>query len=76
MSRIKGESGEVVLRIGTSEKPFGLINVGDAKSLCDHMAVVAAQNDTTSLTIGESKNLSPRVSLQISIQDFPRTAMS
>ncbi len=41
LERVKGESGEVVLRAGTSEKPFGLINVGDAKSLCDHVAEVA-----------------------------------
>jgi len=44
LSRIKGESGEVALRVGTSEIPFGLINVGDAKSLCDHVTEVAAQN--------------------------------
>ncbi len=46
LNRIKGESGEVALRVGTSEVPFGLINVGDAKSLCDHVAEVAAQNGT------------------------------
>jgi len=53
LDRIKGESGEVALRVGTSEKPFGLINVGDAKSLCDHVAEVATQNDT-SLTVEDS----------------------
>ncbi len=36
LCRIKGESGEVALRAGASEEPFGLINVGDAKGLCDH----------------------------------------
>ncbi len=44
LDRIKGESGEVALRVGSSEIPFGLINVGDAKSLCDHVADVATQN--------------------------------
>ena len=44
LSRIKGESGEVALRVGTSEMPFGLINVGDAKSLYDHVAEVARKN--------------------------------
>ena len=44
LNRIKGESGEVALRVGTSEKPFGLINVGDAKGLCDHVVEVAVQN--------------------------------
>jgi len=46
LERIKGESGEVALRVGTSETPFGLINVGDARSLCDHVARVAAQEGT------------------------------
>lgn len=53
LNRIKGESGEVALRVGTSETPFGLINVGDAKSLCDHVADVAAQNGTR-LTVEDS----------------------
>ncbi len=53
LDRIKGESGEVVLRAGTSETPFGLINVGDAKSLCDHLAEVAVQNGTR-LTVKEN----------------------
>jgi hypothetical protein len=53
LDRIKGESGEVALRVGTSETPFGLINVGDAKSLCDHVAEVAAQNGTR-LTVEDS----------------------
>lgn len=34
--RIKGDSGEIALKAGTAEEPFGLINVGDAKGLCDH----------------------------------------
>ncbi len=46
LSRVKGESGEVALRVGTAEEPFGLINVGDAKALCDHIEEVAAQNGT------------------------------
>ncbi|QVL36752.1 DEAD/DEAH box helicase family protein [Aminirod propionatiphilus] len=53
LDRIKGESGEVALRVGTSEIPFGLINVGDAKSLCDHVAEVAKQNGTR-LTVQDS----------------------
>ncbi len=46
LERIRGESGEVALRVGTAEIPFGLINVGDARSLCDHVAKVAAQQGT------------------------------
>ena len=53
LNRIKGESGEVALRVGASETPFGLINVGDAKSLCDHVAQVAAKNGTR-LTVDDS----------------------
>jgi hypothetical protein len=53
LDRIKGESGEIALRVGTAEIPFGLINVGDTKSLCDHIATVAVQNGTR-LTIEES----------------------
>lgn len=53
LERIKGESGEVALRVGASETHFGLINVGDAKSLCDHVAEVASQNGTR-LTVSDS----------------------
>ena len=53
LDRIKGESGEVALRVGTSEIPFGLINVGDAKGLCDHLVQVATQNGTR-LTVEDS----------------------
>ncbi len=40
LERIKGESGEVALKAGTVEEPFGLINVGDAKGLCEHVEEV------------------------------------
>ncbi len=53
LQRIKGESGEVALRVGNSEIPFGLINVGDAKSLCDHVAEAANRNSTR-LTVEDS----------------------
>ncbi len=46
LARIKGESGEVALRVGGAETPFGLINVGDAKGLCDHISDVATQAGT------------------------------
>lgn len=53
LDRIKGDSGEIVLRVGTSDIPFGLINVGDAKGLCDHIASMTLQNGT-SLSIEDS----------------------
>lgn len=39
ITRIKGDSGEIHLRVGHAEQPFGLINVGDAKGLADHINV-------------------------------------
>ena len=54
LGRVKGESGEIALRVGSSEIPFGLINVGDAKGLCDHVAEVA-QQDGLGLTIEDSE---------------------
>ncbi len=37
VERITGDSGELLLKVGESTKPFGLINVGDAKGLADHL---------------------------------------
>ncbi|HQF55121.1 MAG TPA: DEAD/DEAH box helicase family protein [Fibrobacteria bacterium] len=53
LERVKGDSGEIVLRVGTSETPFGLINVGDAKSLADHLEAVAKQKHLP-VTVDES----------------------
>ncbi|MDY0281475.1 MAG: DEAD/DEAH box helicase family protein [Salinivirgaceae bacterium] len=53
LDRVKGESGEIALRVGTSETPFGLINVGDAKALADHIEGVAKQ-DGLSLSVEDS----------------------
>lgn len=38
LERIKGNSGEVMLRVGNSHDPFGLINVSETKKLCDLLA--------------------------------------
>lgn len=53
MDRVKGDSGEIALHLGSSDIPFGLINVGDAKGLCDHVELYARQNDIN-LDISES----------------------
>ena len=53
LDRVKGESGEIALRVGTSETPFGLINVGNTKALADHIDGVAKQNGL-SLSIDDS----------------------
>ena len=53
LDRVKGESGEIAMCVGTSGTPFGLINVGDAKSLADHIEDVAKQ-DGLLLTVEDS----------------------
>jgi len=44
LSRVKGDAGEIVLSVGLAEEAFGLINVGDAKALSDHLEAVAARS--------------------------------
>ena len=77
--RLKGESGEVALRAGTAEEPFGLINVGDAKGLCDHLEEAAAQggmqlkveaSDFTESIFGSVKESSSKVNLLIGSKKF------
>lgn len=79
LERIKGESGEVALRVGAEETPFGLINVGDAKGLCDHVAEVAAQvgcpvrvedSDFTEAMFASVKDSSSPVNLLIGSKKF------
>ena len=53
LNRIKGDSGEVLLSVVGTEEPFGLINVGDSKGLCDHIEEVSAQANIN-LTIEHS----------------------
>ena len=37
VAKIKGDDSEIMLRVGQEEKPFGLINVGDAAGLIKHI---------------------------------------
>ncbi|MDD5298739.1 MAG: DEAD/DEAH box helicase family protein [Rhodocyclaceae bacterium] len=37
VERVKGDSGELLLKVGESEQAFGLINVGDAAALAKHV---------------------------------------
>lgn len=53
LARIKGNSGEIALKAGAAEEPFGLINVGDAKGLCDHIQEISIARDAK-LTVGDS----------------------
>ena len=54
MDRIKGDSGEVALYLGSANEPFGLINVGDAKGMCDHIETFAQKN-MVSFSVTESE---------------------
>lgn len=45
LERRKGDKGEVALHCGVSEDSFGLIYVGSAKELCDHIELLARQNN-------------------------------
>jgi hypothetical protein len=54
LERLTGESGEVVLRVGAADEPFGLINVSDAKGLCDHVETSIDQ-DEVPLTVTTSE---------------------
>ncbi|WP_417247418.1 DEAD/DEAH box helicase [Celeribacter sp.] len=44
IARIKGDDNEIMLRVGQAEKPFGLINVGDASGLASHLSEQAFDN--------------------------------
>jgi len=37
VDRITGDSGELLLKVGDNDTPFGLINVGDAPGLAEHL---------------------------------------
>ncbi|MXZ44826.1 MAG: DEAD/DEAH box helicase [Gammaproteobacteria bacterium] len=54
LSRIKGDSGEILLGVSGQETPFGLISVGDAKGLCDHI-VESATKDGSTLKVEDSE---------------------
>ncbi|MDY0222790.1 MAG: DEAD/DEAH box helicase family protein [Desulfobacterium sp.] len=79
LDRVKGESGEIALRVGTSETSFGLINVGDAKALADHIEDVAKQDglllsvedsDFSEATFDSVKDSSSPVNLLIGSKKF------
>ncbi len=44
IARIKGDDNEIMLRVGQADKPFGLINVGDASGLASHLSEQAFDN--------------------------------
>lgn len=44
VARIKGNENEIMLQVGHANKPFGLINVGDANGLTDHFKKLNIDN--------------------------------
>lgn len=79
LGRVKGDSGEIALMAGAGEEPFGLINVGDAKALSDHMEDVAAaygtqlsvdDSDFTEAMFASVKDSSSPVNLLIGSKKF------
>lgn len=78
ITRIKGDSGEIHLRVGHAERPFGLINVGDAKGLADHIGeripaekveIANSEFDDRPLFSGASDSQSP-VNILIGAKKF------
>ncbi|NCB39977.1 MAG: restriction endonuclease subunit R, partial [Erysipelotrichia bacterium] len=79
LERVKGDSGEIALKVGNSEQPFGLINVGDTKGLCDHIEEYAAQekvkisvedSDFTEAIFSTVKDSSSPINLLIGSKKF------
>ena len=76
LERVKGDSGEVALRCGHAPEPFGLINVGNAKELCDHIEesgkglVVVEDSDFTEAQFETVKESSSPINLLIGSKKF------
>ena len=52
--RLKGDSGELLLKAGNSEQHFGLINVGDALSLAKHVEDECAKGNCPAIVVDDS----------------------
>ncbi|MCQ2402516.1 MAG: DEAD/DEAH box helicase family protein [Lentisphaeria bacterium] len=78
LERVKGNSGEIILRVGLSTTPCGLINISDAKKLCDLLAAssigkavdFADSNDYTQAMFETVKNSSSPINLLIGAKKF------
>ncbi len=47
LAKVKGDDSEIMLRVGQEAVPFGLINVGDATSLINHIKSIKEENPKT-----------------------------
>lgn len=78
LERIKGSSGEIVLKVGLATTPFGLINVGSPKELCDHIAglpvaeriIIKADSEYTEAMFASIKDSTSPVNLLIGSKKF------
>ena len=59
VERITGDSGELLLKVGDTDTPFGLINVGDAKGLADHLDAMVAIENIDYIDVKKSEFASP-----------------
>lgn len=59
IERITGDSGELLLKVGDRDTPFGLINVGDAKGLADHLDAMLSKERIANITVEKSEFSSP-----------------
>lgn len=76
IARIKGDENEIMLRVGQAEKPFGLINVGDASGLASHIAeqefdnVAVLESEFAETMFGQINMSSSPVNLLIGSKRF------
>lgn len=59
IERITGDSGELLLKVGDRDTPFGLINVGDAKGLADHLDAMLGNERIANITVEKSEFARP-----------------
>jgi hypothetical protein len=76
LARIRGDENEIMLRVGQAEKPFGLINVGDASGLATHIYeqkfenVVVLESEFAETMFGQITLSSSPVNLLIGSRRF------
>lgn len=76
IARIKGDENEIMLKVGQSETPFGLINVGDAAGLSAHIAernfdnVAVLENEFSDTMFGQINDSSSPLNLLIGSKRF------
>ncbi|MDH5767183.1 MAG: restriction endonuclease subunit R, partial [Gammaproteobacteria bacterium] len=54
LHRLKGDSGELVLKAGNGDQHFGLINVGDALGLAKHVEEECSKGNCPSIVVDDS----------------------